>query len=247
MAARSAKRVQSKLGLIDPQTIDDWSQAVSLPDDLASLLTGLGACVSRREAAAIATGTRIVIHVIGSNTLSMEERWREVEILETALRRLPCHLVCVEGGTRNDSLTPLRSIATLDMWEQAGARFFQDFGLSSEEYLQLTSRFDFLIWGVDDAARLQQIYEAKRRGHDARSDVTHHSRAEAICHNCLARIDATGSQVTVLMTQQLVGRQVARLMSAEGRARHILYVPIELDQPTGDLFEMDVNYVHSAL
>lgn len=247
MAARSARQVQARLGLLDPEGVDDWSQATSLPDDLAALLKELGAAIARKDLAAVSADTRFVIHIIGSNTLSMEERWQEVRILETVIRRMPCRLVCAEGGTGDDSLTPLRTLASLEAWEQTATRFFQDFGLSAEEYLQLTSRYDYLIWGVEDAARMEQIYEAKRRGLDVRSAVEHVDRAKAICRNSLARLDASGSQVAVLTTQWLPGRQVARLMPAEGRARGFMYVPIELNKPRGELFEMDVNYIHSAL
>lgn len=66
------------------------------------------------------------------------------------------HLILVEGGEGDASLSYLRSWAPKAVREQVAERFLQEGLLSGEEYLDLVSDHPLILWGVDD----QALYDA---------------------------------------------------------------------------------------
>lgn len=177
----------------------------------------------------------------GKFQLSLESRWKEVERLETIMRFLPCRILCSESGYDNCSLAPIKSIAAPSIWQDVAMRFFHDFRISSEEYLQLTTELKFDLWGIDDHHMLANILNAKQRGEDVRKLVASPRRAEAMMRNCLKIVDDFHSAVTVLITSDLPGRQIGRL----AKSSEIVYWSLSQPWFRGDLFDMDGNFVHA--
>lgn len=244
LSARSARRIELRHEMIATVPLDDWSQPQSTPrSDLR--LPCLPKEIVVRKADHGNTNAPIVFHIIENNRICMETRWKEVEVIECLLRSYPCHLICVEGGVGDCSLTALRNTKSQEIWETVATRFFHGFRLSPEEYLNLVTQFDFQILGVDDASSHRPLVERKRRGDDARDIVADRLRAEQLWSKSLRRIDETHSEATILITQELPGQQIRALGNNAAANGAMTYVSLELPRLfDGDLFKIDANHLH---
>ena len=70
--------------------------------------------------------------------------------------------IFVEAGVGNDSLSFLRKYASLQKRKQVATEYLKKGILHGEEYLDLTSDHNFVIWGVEDIALYQKAIDAYR-------------------------------------------------------------------------------------
>lgn len=70
--------------------------------------------------------------------------------LDEIMTKYAVKLVLVEGGSKDDTLTPLKSIATPDVWKKVAKKFLIEGKISGEEYLNLTSDHPMKIMGIED-------------------------------------------------------------------------------------------------
>lgn len=70
-------------------------------------------------------------------------------ILEHLILTHGLSLVLVEGGSRNDSLSYMRSYAPLEKRKEVAEEFLKSGKISGENYLDLTSDYDFTVYGVE--------------------------------------------------------------------------------------------------
>ena len=70
-------------------------------------------------------------------------------ILEHLIRMHGLSLVLVEGGSRNDSLSYMRAYANLEKRKQVAEEFLKAGKISGENFLDLTSDYDFTVYGVE--------------------------------------------------------------------------------------------------
>lgn len=217
MAARSARLIQQSLRLTEPAPIDDWYQPEELPGDLTELLKSLGVNPQCVDLASYGVHSRLLVHMVLSSSMSVDTRWKEVETLHKVFRATPIHLVCSEAGGRDCSLTPIKQVAGNEIWRRIALRYFHDFKLGSEEYLQLVSEYRFVIQGVDDMEMFMKAMDAKQKGMQALDLAASVIRARAMLTNTLNKMTDTGAKVAVLITQELPGYQISRLLGADNQ------------------------------
>jgi hypothetical protein len=247
-----------------------------MPDDLTAAVADVGPNLNVTPVpgltmfnvirhGSIDSQTRVLMHLILSSDLSVEIRWREVEIIEKVLRRFPCRLICSEGGSKDCSLSPMKQIASTEGWQTPGIRFFHSLELGSEEFLQLTTDFDYRIQGVDDMAVLSEAHVQKRAGKSGLELAASVKRAQTILTGTLAHMDSAGQSCVLLITQELPAYQIGVLLGGPRadlmeellpetvgsdlvtRDPSLLYVPLQTGEPQGDVFDMDINYQHSVI
>jgi len=68
--------------------------------------------------------------------------------------------ILVEGGSRDDTLTPIKKIAPQKVWDQVAKRFLFEAKVSGEEYLNLASSHPMKIIGVEQKELYQKSIRA---------------------------------------------------------------------------------------
>lgn len=71
-------------------------------------------------------------------------------ILEQLIKQYGISLVLVEGGSGNDNLTYLREFALKERRILVAEEYLKNGEISGEEYLDLTSDYNFMIYGIED-------------------------------------------------------------------------------------------------
>jgi len=72
--------------------------------------------------------------------------------LDAIMEKYDVRLVLVEGGSRDATLTPIKSIASPETWKRVAKSFLVEGKISGEEYLNLISDKPMKIVGVEDKA-----------------------------------------------------------------------------------------------
>ncbi len=110
---------------------------------------------------------RLVIHIqdAHSNFSGQENLART---LDEIMNRYKVRLVMVEGGSRDDTLTPVKKIASQEIWKKVARSFLIDAKISGEEYLNLTSSHPMKINGIEDPALYRKSVRAYADLADAR-------------------------------------------------------------------------------
>lgn len=80
--------------------------------------------------------------------------------LDELMSKYKISLVLVEGGTRDDSLTPIKKLATPDVWKRVAKKFLIEGKITGEEYLNLTSDHPMKIMGIEDKALYMESLNA---------------------------------------------------------------------------------------
>ena len=70
--------------------------------------------------------------------------------LDDIMTKYHVTLVLVEGGTKDDTLTPIKKIAPPDVWKKVAKKFLYEGKISGEEYLNLISDHPMKIMGIED-------------------------------------------------------------------------------------------------
>jgi hypothetical protein len=274
MAARGVRRIEQGCRLAPVGAIQDCVQPNDMPTDLAAALKRAGADLTSERVPGMSmfnvipdgpfeNVTKVILHLILSSELSVDTRWREIEIIESVLREFPCRLLCVEGGHIDCSLTPMKKIASTEEWQAAGARFVHSLELAAEEYLQLTTDYDYRIQGVDDMEILSHGLQQKRDGKSGLELAGSFKRARTILDGTLAEMEH-GHRVVLMVTQELPAYQIGVMLGGPRasmmesmlpepvpealvtRQPQLLYVPLLTEDPTGEVFGVDINYMHAV-
>ncbi len=113
-------------------------------------------------------------------------------VLEHLIQKYGLYLVLVEGGSKNDSLAHLRSTATPEKRRQVADQFLQEGKISGENYLDIVSDYNFLVYGVENP----DLYNADVFTRDPRISF---KREEAMVENSLKRIKEFNVNFAVLI------------------------------------------------
>ncbi len=70
--------------------------------------------------------------------------------LDQIMSRYKVSLVLVEGGSKDDTLTPIKEVAPPEVWKRVAKSFLMEGKISGEEYLNLISDHPMKIMGIED-------------------------------------------------------------------------------------------------
>ena len=101
----------------------------------------------------------IIVHIQDAHA-NYEAQKHLAGILDYLIRAHGLALVLVEGGSRNDSLSYMRSYAPLEKRKQVAEEFLQSGKISGENYLDLTTDYDFTVYGIEKPELYDQNMEA---------------------------------------------------------------------------------------
>ena len=101
----------------------------------------------------------IIIHIQDAHA-NYEAQKHLAGILEHLVKRHGLGLILVEGGSRNDSLSYMRAYAGLEKRKQVAEEFLMSGKISGENYLDLTTDYNFTVYGVEKPELYDQNMEA---------------------------------------------------------------------------------------
>ena len=101
----------------------------------------------------------IIIHIQDAHA-NYEAQKHLAGILEHMILHYGLSLVLVEGGSRNDSLSYMREYAPLEKRRQVAEEFLMSGKISGENYLDLTSDYDFTVYGIERPELYDENMEA---------------------------------------------------------------------------------------
>src|SRR3989338_9127747 len=101
----------------------------------------------------------IIIHIQDAHA-NYEAQKHLAGILDYLIRAHGVALVLVEGGSRNDSLSYMRTYAPLEKRKQVAEEFLQSGKISCENYLDLTTDYNFTVYGIEKPELYDQNMEA---------------------------------------------------------------------------------------
>lgn len=101
----------------------------------------------------------IIVHIQDAHA-NYEAQKHLAGILEYLVRAHGLGLILVEGGSRNDSLSYMRSYAPIEKRKQVAEEFLMSGKISGENYLDLTTDYDFTVFGVEKPELYDQNMEA---------------------------------------------------------------------------------------
>ncbi|MBI4432576.1 MAG: glycogen/starch synthase [Candidatus Omnitrophica bacterium] len=97
----------------------------------------------------IRAGAPLIIHIQDAHSnLSGQENLSKT--IDSLMTRYKIHTVLVEGGTKDDTLTPIKNIASDKVWRRVARKFLIEGRISGEEYLNLTSSHPMKMLGIED-------------------------------------------------------------------------------------------------
>src|SRR3989338_8450957 len=70
--------------------------------------------------------------------------------LDEIMTKYKVTLVLVEGGTKDDTLTPLKKIAPPEVWKKVAKKFLIEGKITGDEYLNLISDHPMKIMGIEN-------------------------------------------------------------------------------------------------
>lgn len=97
------------------------------------------------------TGTRntFIIHIQDAHS-NVSGQQNLAGALDALMERYGVSLVLSEGGVNDCSLTPLKKIASPDIWKRVAKSYLMEGKLAGEEYLNLVSERPMKIIGIED-------------------------------------------------------------------------------------------------
>lgn len=101
----------------------------------------------------------IIIHIQDAHA-NYEAQKHLAGILKHLIRRHGLGLILVEGGSRNDSLSYMRAYAPIEKRRQVAEEFLMSGKISGENYLDLTTDYDFTVYGIEKPELYDQNMEA---------------------------------------------------------------------------------------
>ena len=103
-----------------------------------------------------------IIHVQDAHA-NLSGQQNLAALLDDIMTKYKIRLVLVEGGTKDDTLTALKSVAAPAVWKKVAKKFLFEGKISGEEYLNLTSDHDMKIMGIED----KELYMESLRAYAA--------------------------------------------------------------------------------
>jgi len=70
--------------------------------------------------------------------------------LDTLIKKYQIKDILVEGGSKDNSLNEIRKLAPKEVWDKVAKKFLLEGKLQGEEYLNLTSKHNMKILGIED-------------------------------------------------------------------------------------------------
>ncbi|MBI3318936.1 MAG: hypothetical protein HYZ90_07370, partial [Candidatus Omnitrophica bacterium] len=101
----------------------------------------------------------LIIHIQDAHA-NYEAQKHLAGILEYLILNHRISLVLVEGGSRNDSLSYMRTYAPLEKRKQVAEEFLKSGKISGENYLDLTTDYPFTVYGIEKPELYDQNMEA---------------------------------------------------------------------------------------
>lgn len=101
----------------------------------------------------------LIIHIQDAHA-NYEAQKHLAGILEYLIRTHGLSLILVEGGSRNDSLSYMRAYAPLEKRKKVAEDFLKSGKISGENYLDLTSDYNFTVYGVEKPELYDENMEA---------------------------------------------------------------------------------------
>lgn len=101
----------------------------------------------------------IILHVQDANAVYVAQK-HSAAILDYLIRQHGLYLVLVEGGSRNDSLSYMRESVPIERRRQVAEEFLRAGRISGENYLDLVTDHDFLVYGVEAPELYDQNMDA---------------------------------------------------------------------------------------
>ena len=97
---------------------------------------------------------RLLIHIQDAHT-NFGAQSNIAKLVEEMIRKYDVHTVFLEGGTKDDSLTFLRSLAPAKDRERVAMKYLRSGELNGAEYLNLSSDYVMTLYGVEE----KDLYE----------------------------------------------------------------------------------------
>src|SRR3989338_4729081 len=101
----------------------------------------------------------LIIHIQDAH-VNLSGQQNLANALDDIMSKYKISLVLVEGGSRDDTLTPIKSVAPPDVWKKVAKKFLIDGKISGEEYLNIISDHPMTIMGIEDKALYMKSLEA---------------------------------------------------------------------------------------
>lgn len=101
----------------------------------------------------------IILHIQDAHA-NYEAQKHLAGILEYLIRAHGLSLILVEGGSRNDSLSYMRTYAPLEKRQQVAEEFLKSGKISGENYLDLTTDYNFTVYGIEKPELYDENMEA---------------------------------------------------------------------------------------
>ena len=94
---------------------------------------------------------RLIIHIQDPHS-NFGGQMNLANTVDSIMSKYKVSLVLVEGGSKDDTLTPIKEVAPPDVWKKVAKSFLMEGKISGEEYLNLTSDHPMRILGIEDKA-----------------------------------------------------------------------------------------------
>ncbi len=92
---------------------------------------------------------KLIIHIQDAHA-NFSGQQNLASVLDELMKKYKIDLVLVEGGSKDDTLTVLKAIASADVWKRVAKKFLMEAKIAGEEYLNLTSDHPMKIMGIEN-------------------------------------------------------------------------------------------------
>ncbi len=123
------------------------------------------------EPAPNASQRQRVLFLIQDAHVNYEGQKNLAKILDKLAQDYGIRLILVEGGEGNMSLSYLREWSDPEELKTIAAAYLESGAISGEEYLDLTSERDLLLWGIEDKKLYDQNFEIFLEVERVRSEI----------------------------------------------------------------------------
>ncbi len=113
----------------------------------------------------------MIIHIQEAHT-NYEGQQHLVAILTHLIERYHLKLIMVEGGQGDVSLSYMRTYGSLEKRKQVAEKYLKTGIISGEEYLDVTSEYPLILWGVEQRDLYQQNLDAFMTADDLKASAT---------------------------------------------------------------------------
>ena len=140
------------------------ADAISIPPEV-------GYVVETSDASPSTESAPLVIHIQEAHA-NYEAQKNLVTILEQLIRQRGLKLILVEGGSGNVGLSHLRRLGDAAKRTAVADKYLKLGLISAEEYLDIASDDDLVLWGIEEPTLYQRNVEAFLEAQSVREAVT---------------------------------------------------------------------------